>query len=83
MGKSNKTGPDPTTSDASDIAASQSTTPPENKESGGAGPQMADSRESLEDYGEPLKFDPNFSGPIKKRTCTGILQFTGFYYPST
>ena len=73
MGKNNKTGPGPTTSDASDIAASHPTSPREGQESGGLGRQMADSRESLEDYGEPLKFDPNFSGPIKKRTCTGIL----------
>ena len=73
MGKNNKTGPDPSPSDAPDIAASQSTSPPEGQESWGPGRQMADSRENLEDYGEPLKFDPNFSGPIKKRTCTGIL----------
>ena len=27
--------------------------------------------ESLEEFGEPTKFDPDFSGPIRKRVCTG------------
>ena len=34
-------------------------------------PNKSESRESLEEYGEPLKFDPDFSGPVKRRKCTG------------
>ena len=35
-------------------------------------PKKSESRESLEEYGEALKFDPDFSGPVKRRKCTGI-----------
>ena len=30
-------------------------------------------QEDDEKYGEPLKFEADFSGPIKKRSCTDIL----------
>ena len=36
-------------------------------------PKKSASLDSLEEYGEPLKFDPDFSGPIKRRKCTGML----------
>ncbi len=29
--------------------------------------------ESEDPYGEPFKFDPNFKGPIRKRSCTDVL----------
>ena len=35
-------------------------------------PNKSESKESLEEYGEALKFDPDFSGPVKRRKCTGI-----------
>ncbi len=25
------------------------------------------------DYGQPYKFDPDFSGPVKKRSCTDVI----------
>ena len=66
MGKSNKTGP----SDTEDAEPSANSPRP-----------LTASKESLEDFGEPLKFDPDFSGPIKKRTCTGmsLTSQIGFY----
>ena len=29
--------------------------------------------EESKNYGEPFKFEPDFSGPIKKRSCTDVL----------
>ena len=41
-------------------------------------PKRSASTESLQEYGEPLKFDPDFSGPIKRRKCTDVLCLGGF-----
>ena len=67
MGKNNKTGP----SDSEDAGSQTNSPGPVRKQSWEAGPNRAESTESLEEFGEPLKFDPDFSGPIKKRVCTG------------
>ena len=72
MGKKNKTSPQ-------ESAATTSSDTAEGSEPGSPKPQKKrswhkDSTEDLdEDYGEPTKFDPDFSGPVKKRSCTGKL----------
>ncbi|KAK3088621.1 hypothetical protein FSP39_021397 [Pinctada imbricata] len=33
----------------------------------------SDDKEDTKKYGEPRKHDPNFNGPIKKRSCTDII----------
>lgn len=35
--------------------------------------QSKPSPESESEYGEPHQFDPNFKGPLKKRSCTDII----------
>ena len=35
--------------------------------------KVSEYSEESKNYGEPFKFEPDFSGPIKKRTCTDVL----------
>ena len=35
--------------------------------------QVSEYSEESKNYGEPFKFEPDFSGPIKKRSCTDVL----------
>ena len=65
MDKNNKIVP-------SESEQARSTPPRSRKQSWQDEPKRTASMESLEEYGEPLKFDPDFSGPIKKRGCTGM-----------
>ncbi|BFZ20245.1 hypothetical protein BsWGS_23284 [Bradybaena similaris] len=45
---------------------------PERFREGAADEDMEDGR-ILKEYGEPIKYDPSFKGPIKDRSCTDIL----------
>ena len=67
MDRSNKIGPS-----ESEAASPTSSPPRPRKQSWQDEPKRTKSLESLQDFGEPLKFDPDFSGPIKKRGCTGM-----------
>ena len=67
MDKNNKIVPS-----EAEQARSSSSSPRPRKQSWQDEPKRTASLESLEDYGEPLKFDPDFSGPVKKRGCTGM-----------
>ena len=35
--------------------------------------EVSEYAEESKNYGEPFKFEPDFSGPIKKRSCTDVL----------
>ena len=69
MKRNNRTVP----SDQSQSENETSSPKQSRKNSLDEGLKKASSQESLEEFGEPLKFDPDFSGPIKKRVCTGAL----------
>ena len=35
-------------------------------------------KEIIEDFGTPYRFDPEYSGPIKRRRCTDLICLIGF-----
>ncbi|XP_059622813.1 choline transporter-like 2 isoform X2 [Phlebotomus argentipes] len=47
---------------------------PSKKHRGQMPPQQDDDRALVaRDYGEPMKYDPNFKGPLKNRSCTDVI----------
>ena len=68
MEKTNRISP----SEPEEAEAAANTPRSPRKDSWQDKPNKSESKESLEEYGEALKFDPDFSGPVKRRKCTGI-----------
>ncbi|XP_055716939.1 choline transporter-like 2 isoform X2 [Phlebotomus papatasi] len=46
---------------------------PSKKNRGQMPPPDDDSALVVRDYGEPMKYDPNFKGPLKNRSCTDVI----------
>lgn len=69
MEKVNKISPE----ELEETTSGSNTPKAQRKQSWQDQPKKSASLDSLEEYGEPLKFDPDFSGPIKRRKCTGML----------